>query len=131
MCKELIDRQIKALREAKQKYDDSFDEQLQALEKCRLARKKVFGKEDYSSFTTADILGPGEFVADFLDGESERIQVIVYCHNLYIEVLEEDYGLIIDNQDHESQCLKELEAYLADFILQSGLTPWIVDHNPI
>ena len=87
-----------------------------------------------TQYTTYQILGPGRFVANFTteglynQANEESFDCMVYVNDYYIMVEEDRYSLKIGTyQIYDSECLRELEAILADYVIDNGVA-WI-EHN--
>lgn len=75
-------------------------------------------------YTSKDVLGPWVYCPNgFFDNATDPC--LVYQDSLYIELHDDEYYLVIENQDWTSQCLAELEGILADYAIDCGYTPWI------
>lgn len=81
-------------------------------------------------YTAKEILGPWTYVSvpviDFADGPA-----LYYDTDLYIEIHEDHYYLVIDNYDWISEDLCYLEELLAEHRIDCGYEPYkkIMDEN--
>lgn len=97
------------------------------LEELKEKAKNLENELKSYFWTTEEILGPWEYVPNFNTGTSEAFPAIVFDHGLYIEINEDGYYLLIENEDWISQSLEELMGYLADYRVESGLGVWARD----
>lgn len=107
-----------------------YTKKLQALEKKQMDLENQLNEEMqksmYESYSVHEILGPWRYEAKFDPmGSDEPFPALVYHNDLYIEIHKESYYLLIETEDWESQCLSELEEYLAEFSNDAGCEPWI------
>lgn len=73
-----------------------------------------------NDYTTEEILGPGEYRAEFKEYTDHDGPVMVYMDSYFIDIEEDGYSMILGNQQFESQCLRELEAILAEYARDEG-----------
>ncbi len=73
-------------------------------------------------YTTEEVLGPWKYVSEFeeYDGGIELYPALVYRDHYYIIIEPDGYFLLIENEFWNSQCLRELEEILADYLVSSG-----------
>lgn len=69
-------------------------------------------------FTVHQILGDWEYsdCLNYADGPC-----LLYLDSIYVELLHDEYDLVIGNMEWTSQCLHELEIRLARFAVEEGI----------
>ena len=71
-----------------------------------------------------EVLGPWKFHPDYPD--SYGYAALVYPDGYYIALLDDEYDLLIGNQEWTSSCLADLEWHLAKYkLLEGGLQQWL------
>lgn len=87
-------------------------------------------KQAKMELTTEEILGPWTFHAETdMHFATEPMAALVYMDTYYIEILKDEYYLMLENEDWVSQSLPELEARLAEFVLDCGDSPWVAEYR--
>lgn len=71
-------------------------------------------------FTCEEILGEGKYYAVDQQGYTEFPAIWYLDESLYIDILEDEYDLVIGNQEWNSLCLKKLEIILARYAVEEG-----------
>lgn len=70
-------------------------------------------------FTTREIIGEPVYNRDDYRMWTEY-PALWYRDTCYIDILEDEYDLIIESQEWSSQCLERLEIRLARFMVEEG-----------
>lgn len=76
-------------------------------------------------YTAKEILGPWTYAPGGIPTNDVEETVLVYDNDLYIEIMEDHYYLMIENCEWVSEDLCYLEEELAEYRLDSGYMPYI------
>lgn len=126
----------KAEEESAEYYNRSVAQRDLAVEYSKHRRIAYDTMEELArldSYTTDQILGPGIFHPEPFDTNYEVSAdggaCIVYRDTYYIDIYKRDYSLSLGNYEYVSQCLRELEAVLADHLICEQVTPYCELHG--
>lgn len=102
----------------KQERADAKTEEFKLLDEA----KELRGKLD---LTTDQVLGPWSYAPqgdDYSGGPP--LPCLLYHDCYYITIYENEYSLLLENHEYTSQCLRELEEMLADWMLSERVIPY-------
>lgn len=83
--------------------------------------RRQSSKDAAKDMTTREILGEGEFVSSLSLFDVDDEAGIVYGGALFIMIYEDEYSLLLGSEEITSQCLKELEAILAEYAIEEEI----------
>jgi len=127
-----LDKELEGIESAKDEtaYElESWEHKFDLARRRKIELEKEMETLQRKYYTTDEILGSGIYHEDYpCGGGPISGPCLIYCGRFIIDIYEDSYGLTIGNFTDESQCLRELEAILAEFMVDEGVV-WVEQNS--